>query len=102
MIGEPVQEPDVRKEDLAAAGIHLDAREAKLASRARRVRSNTRVFPLLRVIGFQLLLCAVLLHNQLVLHEMHTRAVLAFAIVMDLYCVLSWLVLVQSYGKVDV
>jgi signal transduction histidine kinase len=97
----PAERPDlgVRMEDLADAGIHLDQSEANAERWSRRRRTHTRVYPLLRLIGFELLLAGVVAHNVLILGNLNGPAVLTFAIVANLYCLVSWVVLIKAYGR---
>ncbi len=90
---------EVRMQDLAEAGIHWDKREADAERERRLFRAHTRVYPLLRLIGFQLLLAGVVVHNVLILGRPDVPALVGFAVVSDLYCLVSWLVLLRTYGR---
>jgi signal transduction histidine kinase len=86
--------------DLSAAGIHLDPAEAAQHRADIAAHAHTRTFPVLRVVGFHLLLIGVVVHNRLVFADVGWRPVLLFTLVMEVYCFGSWLLLNRYYRSV--
>lgn len=76
--------------ELRRLGMHLDPAANATEAQARRVRLNTRVFPLYRALGFQVLLVLAVLHNAAVFGRVGWSAVLPLAAVVELYVVLAW------------
>ena len=82
--------------------MHLDPEAASRADEARLQEQNTRLFPLMRLAGFQLLLFGVVVHNVAVFGEVRWGPVLGWALLAELYCGLSWLVLRRWFGPMVV
>lgn len=80
-------------EELQRLGLHLNAGDAAKSAQRRRVRLNTRTYPLTRALGFQLLIVVVMLHNAVVFDRMQWGPVLTFTLVAEAYVLLSWLAL---------
>lgn len=79
--------------ELRRLGMHLDPAAAADANERRRVRLNTHTYPLTRVIGFQLLLAVVVVHNAALFGGVDWGVVLLFTGVVEAYLLLSWLAL---------
>ena len=88
--------------ELRRLGLHLHATEAAKARARRAVRLNTRVYPLYRALGTQLLITAVVIHNLAVFGRVGW-GVVWLATVAELFALLSWLALRKwfvSFGHV--
>lgn len=79
--------------ELARAGVYVDEREAARARQLERRRWNVSVYPLVRLLGFQLLATVVVLHGLLALEPTSWAGVAAFLVAAEVYCLLSWLAL---------
>lgn len=79
--------------ELRRLGMHLDPAANADHARARRARLHTRVFPLHRLVGFQVLLLLAVLHNAAVFGRVGWAALLPFAAVVEVYVVASWVAL---------
>lgn len=84
--------------ELEALGMHLDPSAARSADEGRRHHLNTHLFPFMRLVGFQLLLIGVVVHNVAVLGEVRWGPVLTWAVLAETYCALSWLALRRWFG----
>ena len=73
-----------------------ERRSARLRSR-RLERLNTDTVPRLRLLGLNLLVLGVVLHNRFFLGGVDLGVILPYAVAMEAYCVLSWLVLRRWY-----
>lgn len=71
--------------------MHLDAGAAAEATERRRVRLDTRLYPLIRALGYQLLIGVVVAHDAIVFGRVAWVPVLVFALVAESYVLLSWL-----------
>jgi signal transduction histidine kinase len=81
----------------AARDLHLDAAEVDARRQERSERYETLTVPRLRLIGMQLVIVLVLLHNGLITHTIHWRSVGGFIVLTELYALLSWPVLLRFY-----
>jgi signal transduction histidine kinase len=81
------------------AGVDLDPEEAERSKLGRARQLNVVEIPRLRLIGFTLLAIAVPLHNRFVLGAFDWRDVVVFAVLVETYAVVSWLVLARWYGR---
>ena len=81
--------PEIRDalSELNRLGLHLDPAANAAEEQARRVRLNTRTYPLYRVVGFQLLLLLVLLHNLAVFGDVGWRSFLWLTLAVEVYAV---------------
>ncbi|MGH7507755.1 MAG: sensor histidine kinase, partial [Longimicrobiales bacterium] len=86
----------------SAVRILLDPAEAQ-ADKDRRARHlNAVVYPATRMVGVQVLIGLVLLHNFVVQSDFAFRDHLWFIAVVEAYALLSWLVLHFCYGRTTV
>ena len=79
----------------------VDADEAARYSEDRRRHFNVDVYPVVRAIGFQLLILVLVGHNAANGID-DWRAVIAYAAIAEAYCLFSWLALVRYYGRVRI
>ena len=77
--------------------VYLDAAEVEKRRRSRAERYNTVTVPVLRLVGFQLIACLVVLHNVLAPGTPEWGAVVRFVVAAELYCVVGWLGLRRFY-----
>nr|WP_232533062.1 MULTISPECIES: ATP-binding protein [Ramlibacter] len=80
--------------------IRIDPQEAALYRTQRRRHFNVAVHPMVRALGFQLLLLVLLGHNAARPDVGSWNATVAYIVVVELYCLLSWRVLVHAYDRV--
>ena len=83
------------------AEIFLSAEQAAQHRLQTKRTGNVFTIPRLRIIGFTLLaLVGVPLHSALITHNFSFDALLAFLVVVELYCTASWLLLYTYYDRV--
>jgi signal transduction histidine kinase len=80
--------------------IHIDPKEAARYSAERRRHFNIAVYPLVRAIGFQLMILVLLGHNAARPEIDASNAVAVYVVVAEFYCVASWLLLAYCYDRV--
>ncbi len=66
----------------------------------RRVRMHTFVYPLTRLVGCTMLLAVVAIHNVYALPDPLWATVRTYAVVLELYCLLSWAALWLWYERI--
>ena len=76
----------------------VGAEEAERRSAQRRRHLNVVVYPVVRAIGFQLMILVLLGHN-LAKSVDNWPAVWVYAAIVEVYCLVSWWVLVRHYGR---
>lgn len=79
--------------------LYLDTAEVEQRRKERAERHNTRTMPAFRLLGFQLIVVLVLLHNQFVLGDAEWGRVGGYVVLVELYCLTSWLIL-RAFFKV--
>ena len=82
---------------LTAKHLTTDPAVQKMQRRRRKIRLNTHVLPMNRVIGLNLLLVTIPVHNALLRGSVDWGALGWFALLVQLYVVGSWLVLRRFY-----
>ncbi|WP_298932348.1 HAMP domain-containing sensor histidine kinase [uncultured Ramlibacter sp.] len=80
--------------------ILADPQEATRQRAGRRRHMNVVTFPKVRFIGFQLMIIVMVGHNLLILHETAWKPMATYALLVELYCLVSWRVLVQWFDRV--
>ena len=75
----------------------LDPAERERQRRERLVRLNKFTVPFNRVIGFNLLLLAIPLHDILILKDFDLGAFLTFVPCVEVYVIAAWLLLIKFY-----
>ncbi|HSV44904.1 MAG TPA: HAMP domain-containing sensor histidine kinase [Ramlibacter sp.] len=80
--------------------IIVDPAEAARQSARRRRQINVVTYPVVRAVGFQLMILVMLGHNLLVLPEFAWQPVIVYAVAVEFYCVLSWWALVVWFDRV--
>ena len=84
----------------AGLDIQIDPIEAERRKRARLVHLNTVEIPRTRLLGFCLLTAAALLHNELILNDLHWSAWVRLTLATLVYSGASWYVLHLFYADV--
>jgi signal transduction histidine kinase len=79
--------------------LYLDAAEVEERRQRRAERYETMTVPVLRVVGFHLLLVLVVLHNRLVLEDPTWRLIGPYVALVEAYCVGSWILLTRFYHR---
>jgi signal transduction histidine kinase len=79
--------------------LFLDADEVEARRRSRAERYNTVTVPGLRAAGFQLILLIVVLYNRFVLRDPSWSLVVPYLVLLEAYCVGSWLALRAFYRR---
>jgi signal transduction histidine kinase len=80
--------------------IQVDREEAALYSVQRRHHFNVVVYPIVRAIGFQLMILVLLGHNAARPGVGSWNAVLIYIAVVEVYCFVTWQLLVHFYDRV--
>lgn len=80
----------------------LDDEQVRRGKAARAYRVNAVQIPLLRCLGFALLLLFILIHDVWLAGEIPIHAFLALFAIDSAYCLASWLVLRRYYGRTGV
>ena len=80
--------------------IQVDREEAARYSVQRRRHFNVVVYPIVRAIGFQLMILVLLGHNAARPGVGSWYAVAVYIVVVELYCLVSWQLLVHFYDRV--
>jgi signal transduction histidine kinase len=88
------------------AGMPLDPQilvnpeEAARRSASRRRHINVVMYPTVRTIGFQLMILVLFGHNMLVFKEVAWPPLVIYAVIVELYCAISWWVLARWFDRV--
>jgi len=77
----------------------VDAEDAARHSAERRRHFNVDVYPLVRAIGFQLLILVLFGHNA-ANGIADWRPVIVYVAIVELYCLFSWLALARFYSRI--
>ena len=80
--------------------ILIDPQEARRETLRRRRHMNVVTFPLVRMAGFQLMIIVMVGHNKLLLQAADWTPLIAFAVIAEIYCAVSWWVLAQWFDRV--
>src|SRR5262245_47467304 len=80
--------------------IDLDPHEITRKRAARTYRLNVIDIPLLRILGFGLVALGVLLNNLFLLHSFSWPQFVRLTVGMEVYALLSWLVLFFFYTRI--
>jgi signal transduction histidine kinase len=80
--------------------ILVDPEEARRQTLRRRRHMNVVTFPLVRLVGFQLMIIVMIGHNRLLLQIADWKPLIVFAVIAEFYCVLSWWALAQWFERV--
>jgi signal transduction histidine kinase len=80
--------------------IQVDREEAALYSTQRRRHFNVVVYPIVRTVGFQLMILVLLGHNAARPGVGSWNAVAAYILLAEVYCFVSWRLLVHFYDRV--
>jgi signal transduction histidine kinase len=83
--------------------ILIDPEEAARQTAHRRRDMNVVTFPLVRMVGFQLLIIVMLGHNLLITKDPAAwQPMIIYVVIAELYCVGSWFALVRWFDRVKV
>jgi len=82
--------------------ILVDPREAALQTARRRRDMNVVTFPLVRMVGFQLMIIVMVGHNLLIVKDTAWQPLITYAVIAELYCVASWWALARWFDRVKV
>jgi signal transduction histidine kinase len=80
--------------------IRIDREEAARYSVERKRHFNVNVYPIVRAIGFQLMILVLLGHNAARSEISNWKAVAVYVAVAEIYCIVSWQLLVHFYDRV--
>jgi signal transduction histidine kinase len=83
----------------ADARFTLDPEDTRRERARRRRRLNTFTYPLTRWVGCTMLLVVVVIHNRFVLPDPQWDVVARYAVVLQLYCLASWVALRRWYDR---
>jgi signal transduction histidine kinase/DNA-binding response OmpR family regulator len=78
----------------------LDPEDTLRERARRRHRLNTLTYPLTRWVGCTMLLVVIVIHNRFVLADPQWDVVARYAVVLQLYCLVSWVALWLWYERV--
>jgi signal transduction histidine kinase len=79
--------------------LYLDAAEVEARRQGRAERYETMTVPVLRTVGFQLLLFVVVLYTRLVLRDTSWGLIGPYVALIEVYCLGSWIVLRRLYRR---
>jgi signal transduction histidine kinase len=80
--------------------ILVDPEESARQAARRRRHMNVVTYPVVRLVGFQLMIMVMVGHNLLMLHDAAWRPMVTYAVVAELYCLASWGVLARWFDRV--
>jgi signal transduction histidine kinase len=80
--------------------IIVDPEEAARQTSRRRRDMNVVTFPLVRLVGFQLMIIVMVGHNLLVMKDAPWQPLVAYAVIVELYCAGSWWALARWFDRV--
>lgn len=80
--------------------ILVDREEAVRQTERRRRAMNVVTFPLVRLVGFQLLIFVTVGHNLLLMKDAPWQPMVTYIVIAELYCLGSWWVLARWFDRV--
>jgi signal transduction histidine kinase len=80
--------------------ILVDPEEAARQTLRRRRDMNVVTFPLVRMVGFQLLIIVMVGHNLLMMKDAPWQPMVTYAVIAELYCLGSWWALLRWFDRV--
>jgi signal transduction histidine kinase len=80
--------------------ILVDPEEAARQTARRRRDMNVVTFPLVRMVGFQLMIIVMVGHNLLIMKDAPWQPMVTYAVIAELYCVGSWWALARWFDRV--
>ena len=80
--------------------ILVNPEEAALHRARRRRHINVVTYPTVRMIGFQLMILLLVGHNMLVLKDAPWKPLVTYAVIVEIYCALSWWALAQWFHRI--
>lgn len=80
--------------------ILVDPEEAARQSARRRRHINVVTYPVVRLVGFQLMILVLVGHNTLLLKGMPWQPMAIYAVIVDLYCLASWWMLARWFDRI--
>jgi signal transduction histidine kinase len=80
--------------------ILVDPEEAARQTLRRRRDMNVVTFPLVRMVGFQLLIIVMVGHNLLMMKDAPWQPMVTYTVIAELYCLGSWWVLLRWFDRV--
>lgn len=80
--------------------ILVDPEEAARQTARRRRDMNVVTFPLVRMVGFQLMIIVMIGHNMLIMKDAPWQPLVAYAVIAEVYCVASWWALVRWFDRI--
>lgn len=90
-----------RGSDSLSQKVLVDADDAARYSAERRRHFNVDVYPLVRAIGFQLLILVLVGYNAAYGID-DWQPVIVYVAIVEAYCLLSWLTLLRFYGRIRI
>jgi signal transduction histidine kinase len=81
--------------------IQANPQEAARHSARRRRHINVVTYPMVRTIGFQLLILVLLAHNWHMLAGSAWTPVITYVVIAEIYCIVSWVALARWFDRVE-